>query len=216
MDTLLIWETSVNVKGVTHSLGPMFASKGKKQTQEKMSFKGQYRAYIWYNHTILLFSICARMIKKWARGSRIQFYSQVLTFWLHLVVELTFRSYDHNRINTLLEVGLKSARKISVVQAKEAAQIIFRVFRLFIFSLVKLQLRNGHVEKWLFLVRWYTKFALKYQKLCTPLALLVPCVIKRLLIKRLLWILALWSFVRANLVRKLIERRFGYPDRLMP
>ena len=39
-------------------------------------------------------------------------------------VELTFRLYARDHINTQLEVGLKTARKISVVQAKEAAQII--------------------------------------------------------------------------------------------
>ena len=41
-------------------------------------------------HTIwqydLLFSICARTMKKWARGSRIQFYSQALTFWTRMRV----------------------------------------------------------------------------------------------------------------------------------
>ena len=58
-------------------------------------------------------------------------------------------AYDQKRLKSERE-GVEYSSVISVVQAKERAQIIFRVFIPLIFSL---QLRNGHVEKWLFLVQ---------------------------------------------------------------
>ena len=69
------------------------------------------------------------------------------------------------RKQTKEKMPFKSAWKLSVVQAKEADQIISRVFGPIIFTISK-WLKIGHMEKWLFLVKRYTKFSRLKAKSC--------------------------------------------------
>ena len=71
------------------------------------------RAYIRYDHTIYCFQFVCVRLKKWARGSRIQFYSQAHTFWSRM----RLRSIVLNRsyLKKLLKiVSIFNKLKISI------------------------------------------------------------------------------------------------------
>ena len=72
----------------------------------KMCKKQPIKAELQYSvYTIqpydLLFSICACMIEKWARGIRIQFYSQALTFWSRMHHSIVLKTIECTTVSRL-------------------------------------------------------------------------------------------------------------------